>query len=115
MELPMTPAERKARIAAYKDQPTIAGVFAVICTATGQVWVGKSRHIDTEQNGLWFALKLGSSPFRSLQAAWKVHDPSDFRFEQLDRLGADLSAARRKDELEVRARLWTTRLNAEAL
>lgn len=111
----MTPAERKARVAEYKDTPTIAGVFAVICTATGQAWVGKSQHIDTQQNGLWFALRQGSSPFKSLQAAWNEHAPEDFRFEQLDRLPADASPLRRKDELKTRARLWSQRLQAAEL
>ena len=80
----MDTASRKAAVADYKRQPTLAGVYAVICTATGQTWVGKSRHIDTEQNGLWFALRLGSCPFRSLQSVWKEHPHEDFRFEERD-------------------------------
>ena len=111
----MTPINRKSLIAEYKERVTIAGVYAVICIATGQVWVGKSRHIDTEQNGLWFALRHGGSPYRSLQAAWKAHTPEDFRFEQLDRLTEDISNLRRKDELLSRAKLWIARLGAEAL
>lgn len=58
----MTSADRKALINDYKDRETIAGVFAVICSATGRAWVGASRHIDTQQNGLWFALKMGGTP-----------------------------------------------------
>lgn len=108
-------ADRKALVAEYRERKTTAGVFAVICTATGQAWVGKSRHIDTQQNGLWFALKMGSSPFRSLQAAWSKHSPEDFRFEQLDRLPDSVSDLMRKDELESRARRWIDRLQAEAL
>lgn len=111
----MTPSVRKACIAEYKQRPTIAGVYAVICSATGQVWVGKSAHIDTQQTGIWFALRMGSSPFRSLQAAWIAHSPDDFRFEQLDRLPQDLSDLRRQDELAKRAALWRVRLDAEAL
>jgi hypothetical protein len=111
----MTPTNRKSLIAEYKERATIAGVYAVICSATGQAWVGKSRHIDTEQNGLWFALRHGGSPYRSLQWAWKAHTPEDFRFEQLDRLPDDISNLRRKDELVSRAKLWIARLGAEAL
>lgn len=111
----MTSADRKALIADYKDRETVAGVFAVICSATGRAWVGQSRHIDTQQNGLWFALKLGSSPYRSLQGEWNAHASEDFRFEQLDRLSPDMSDMTRKDELKKRAALWTARLNAEIL
>ena len=111
----MTPSERKAAAAAYKRQPVIAGVFAVICTATGDAWVGKSRHIHTEQNGLWFALRMGSSPFRSLQDVWSAHQPEDFRFEMLDLLPEDVSPMTRRDELTARSALWATRLRARLL
>lgn len=111
----MNAERRKTLIAAYREQPTIAGVFAVLCTATGEAWVGRSRHIDTHQNGLWFALKLGSCPHADLQRAWKAHQPEDFRFEQLDRLSPDLSDMAQKDELKRRAALWTQRLSARPL
>lgn len=111
----MTPVDRKSLVANYKEQPTIAGVFAVICSATGEVWVGQSRHIDTQQNGIWFALKMGGSPYADLQCAWKAHAPEDFRFEQLDRLSPDLSDMARKDELKRRAALWAARLQAKQL
>ena len=114
-EASMTSADRKALINDYKDRETVAGVFAVICSATGRAWVGQSRHIDTQQNGLWFALKLGSSPYKSLQAEWTVHGADSFRFEQLDRLTTDLSDMARKDELKKRAALWVARLEAELL
>lgn len=111
----MTPARRKSFVAAYKERPTIAGVFAVICSATGEAWVGQSTHIDTQQNGLWFALRQGACPYRSLQAAWREHGEANFRFEQLDRLPEDVSALRRKDELKARAARWAARLQATAL
>jgi hypothetical protein len=114
-EASMTTADRKALIADYKDRETIAGVFAVIFSATGRAWVGQSRHIDTQQNGLWFALKMGGSPYRSLQAEWTAHGADSFRFEQLDRLSPDLSDMTRKDELQKRAALWAARLEAERL
>ncbi|ADL00923.1 GIY-YIG nuclease family protein [Brevundimonas subvibrioides] len=111
----MTRPDRKALIAAYKDRKTIAGVFAVICGATGEVWVGASRHIDTQQNGLWFSLRLGSGRTPSLQAAWAEHGEDAFRFEQLDRLPEDTSALARDTELKSRAALWTARLDARKL
>ena len=115
METHMTPQARKALVAAYKERKTVAGVFAVICTATGESWVGTSRHVDTAQNGLWFALRQGGSPFRDLQAAWSANSEADFRFEQLDRLPEDISSLLRDMELKERARRWTARLGARAL
>jgi hypothetical protein len=106
---------RKSAIAEYKERPPAFGVFAVICTATGETWVGQSRHVDTQQNGLWFALRHKTSPHRSLQAAWTLHGPSEFRFEELERLRADFPALSRSDELKRRQGLWVARLQAAVL
>lgn len=111
----MTVTERKAMIAAYKERKTIAGVFAVICTATGQTWVGTTRHIDTQKNGLWAGLRLGSSPYRALQQAWNAHTEADFRYEQLDRLPHDMTPLGRGMELKERSARWRERLGAVPL
>jgi hypothetical protein len=107
--------ERKAAIAAYKERKPAWGIYTVICTATGEVWVGQSRHVDMQRNGLWFALNLGKSPHASLQAAWKQHGEPEFRFEELARLGDHISAIARTDELKKRQALWRSRLQASAL
>ena len=111
----MSRPDRKALVAAYKERKTVAGVFAVICNATGQVWVGTSRHIDTHQNGLWFSLKHSSGRNRELQSAWSAHGEPEFRFEQLDRLPDDISDMARDTELKSRSALWTRRLGAARL
>lgn len=111
----MTQAYRKSLTAAYKERPTIAGVFAVICNVTGQVWVGTSRHIDTQQNGLWFSLRMGTHLNRPLQAVWREHGEEQFRFEHLDRLPADTTPMARDTELKSRSALWLARLGAEKI
>lgn len=111
----MDQTTRKAAIAAYKERKPAFGVFAVICTATGQAWVGQSRHLDTQQNGLWFALRCGGSPYRALQAAWDLHGEGEFKFEELERLRDDFPSLTRPDELKRRQALWTARLEALAL
>ena len=106
---------RKAAIAAYKERPPAWGVYAVICNATGETWVGSSRHVDTERNGLWFSLRLGSGRCLSLQTAWSLHGEEAFRFEELDRLREDQPALTRSDELKHRSSLWRHRLQAEPI
>lgn len=111
----MNKPNRKALVAAYREKKTVAGIFAVICNATGQAWVGRSRHIDTQQNGLWFTLKHGGCRTPSLQAAWREHGESEFRYEQLDRLPEDVSELMVGPELKKRAALWIARLQAHPL
>ena len=78
--------DRKSAIAAYKERKTPSGIFAVRCAATGQVWVGRSHHLDTHQNGLWIMLRIRSSLNRDLQAAWNACGEAAFIFEELERL-----------------------------
>ncbi|HMO43945.1 MAG TPA: GIY-YIG nuclease family protein [Phenylobacterium sp.] len=111
----MDRAARKAATAEYKERPPAWGVFAIICNATGQAWVGGSRHLDTAQNGLWFSLRLGSCPYASLQAAWRAHGLEAFRFEELERLRPDYPPLGRADELKRRQALWAARLEAAVL
>lgn len=106
---------RKAAVAAYKEKKPAYGVFAVICNATGEAWVGASANVDTHRNRLWFGLRLGSSPHKALQGAWGAHGEAEFRFEELDRLREDFPALSRADELKKRQALWRARLNASDL
>jgi len=106
---------RKAAITEYKERKPAYGVFAVICNATGETWVGQSPHVDNHQNGLWFSLKHGGSPYGSLQAAWNTHGQEAFRFEELERLRDDFPALNRTSELKRRLAIWQARLQAAQL
>jgi hypothetical protein len=111
----MNQLDRKTAVAAYKERKSAFGVFAVICTATGQVWVGQSSHVDTHANRLWFALKHGTSPHAALRDAWTLHGEDSFKFEELERLRDDYPELGRKDELKRRLALWKARLDAASL
>lgn len=111
----MDSQDRNAAIAAYTERKAAAGVYVVICNATGEAWVGCSRHIETQQNGLWVSLRQGTSPFATLQRAWACHGEAEFRFEELDRLADDYPEPGRVSELKKRQGLWLARLQAVAL
>ena len=111
----MEKQDRKAAVAQFKEQKSIHGVYAVICRATGEAWVGTSRNLGAQQNSLWFTLRNGGGPFQSLHRAWQAHGERDFRFEQLDRLSDDFSDMLRADELKKRQKLWSVRLQAQTL
>jgi hypothetical protein len=78
--------DRKAAIAAYKKHKSVAGVFAVRCEGTGQVWVGQTLNLGTVQNRIWFSLRAGGHSNADLQRAWSVHGGNHFTFEALERL-----------------------------
>lgn len=106
---------RKAAVDAYKEQKTLAGIYAVRCSAMGACWVGRAPNVMTIQNQLWFALKLGSSPFRALQAAWTAQGPAGLHFEVLEKIAAEELQPFRDQALKARQQVWCERLGAVAL
>ena len=92
------------------DKTRAFGVFAVICSATGDVWVDISHQVDTERDGLWSALRLRTSPYQLLQSVWATEGEDSFRFEELERLSDDYPQIDVNDELTRRSALWQARL-----
>jgi hypothetical protein len=112
MRTAMKAADKKAAKAAYKEQDTIAGIYAVRCTVSGQVWVGHVPNLGKVQNRIWFTLRQGSHPSRSLQAAWQTHGADAFSCEELERLEDEELACVRAAQLKDRCAHWRTELNA---
>ena len=48
---------------------TIAGIYAIRCKASPEIWVGQAPNLEKIQNRIWFSLRQGSHTCRSLQAA----------------------------------------------
>lgn len=106
---------RKAAIAAWKERKSVAGIFAIRCMATSQVWVGQTPDLEKIQNRIWFTLRQGSHTCRSLQTAWAAHGPDGFAFETCERLEEEESAYIREGLLKERAGHWRKALSAEAV
>jgi hypothetical protein len=82
----MDKSRRKELMQQYADRGPQTGVFAVRNSATGDVWVGQSRNIDKQQNGLWARLRGGLCSDRSLQESWKGHGEAAFSYEILEQV-----------------------------
>lgn len=106
--------DRKAAIAAYKEQKVIAGVFAVHERTGGKVWIGTAPNLDTIQNRIWFSLKGNVYRGRSLQTAWSEGSESDFRFEVLEAIDEETDTYIRDKKLKERQAEWISKLQAEA-
>ena len=82
--------EKKAARAAYKERKQVAGIFAIRCAPTGEVWVGQTLTLLTIQNRLWFMLTHGRpeshQEMSTLRAAWSAHGPDSLSFEELERI-----------------------------
>lgn len=104
---------RRQAVRDFKERKAAAGIYAVRCAASGEAWVGASRNIDAQQNGLWFGLRTGGHPNRTMQAAWAAHGADAFAFEVLERIDReDLTPLGLADLAKAREQHWRTALGA---
>jgi hypothetical protein len=111
----MTPEQRKAAIAGYKERKTVGGIYAVTCRASGQRWIGRAPDLKTIQNRLWFTLRQGGCLCPSLQAAWNSHGSEAFALEEIERLETETLAYVRERLAADRLAHWCAVHGAEAI
>lgn len=105
---------KKDAIRAYKERKRLMGIYAITCSATGDTWVGQTRNLDTQQNRLWFALRLGRERPARLQETWNVHGPEAFSFETVAQLDNE-DTAYPDAKLNALLALWRDRLGARPI
>jgi len=107
---------RRALVRDYKDRAVQAGIYAVRCATTGEVWIGGTPDLSTRQNGVWFALRTGGHTSPTLQQAWNAHGEGAFGFEVLEVLDDEgLERLGRASLLVERREHWRATLHAEGL
>jgi hypothetical protein len=107
--------DRKAAIAAYKERKTVAGIYVLRCAASGEAWVGQAPNLETIRNRIWFSLRQGGHPCRSLQAAWNRHGESSLTFGECERMADEESDYVRHALLKERVAHWRAELAAEPI
>ena len=108
----MTTVDRKAAIAEHKKRKALAGVFAVRCLASGQVWVGRAPDVDSIETRLRFGLRAGGHRHPAIQEAWNTHGGDSFAFEIVEAVEEDLAYIR-DSILKERLAHWREALGAE--
>ncbi|HJV42320.1 GIY-YIG nuclease family protein [Caulobacter sp.] len=107
---------RKALLRAYKERKVEAGIYAVRCSSTNEVWIGATPDLATRQSGVWFSLRQGSHREPALQSAWNAHGAEAFVFEPVEIVDAEgLDRFGRDSRLKERRKHWIEALNARGL
>lgn len=92
-----------------------SGVYAIVNTVTGMVYVGSSRNIEVRWKGRRNALRLGKSTNKHLQAEWTTARGKGFVLQVLEQVDdvQGLTAAEQRwlDQYEgrcynIRKRVW---------
>ena len=114
----MKAEEKRAARAAYKERKSIAGVYALRCAPTGEVWVGQTRDLEKIWNRISFTLRSGGASRpgagaeRALAAAWAAHGEAAFTLEVLERLDDETLDFALRSALDERAAYWREKLVA---
>lgn len=107
----MDRSRRRELMEQYAERGPQTGVFAVRNAATGEVWVGQSKNVDKQQNGLWVRLRGGMCVNKDVQASWARHGESVFSYDVLENVTeADPHVLERV--LPERAAAWREQLGA---
>ena len=107
---------RKAAVAAFKERKSEPGIYALTCRPTGERWVGRASDLATIWNRLSVALRMASTPHRSLQAAAREYGETAFDFEVVERVDEpDASPALVGAILKRRLEHWRDALGATAI
>ena len=77
---------RREAIRDFKEKKTVAGIYAVRCAPSGDVWVAGAPNVEPQHQRHWFGLRTGGHHNRTMQAAWNAHGGEAFSFEVLERL-----------------------------
>lgn len=111
----MRGADRKAAIAAYKEQKVAGGIFAVRSGAGGRVWVGASPNIATIRTRLWFELRQGGASNKAMQAEWNAVGADGFTFEVIETFDGETTIYPQGAALRQLLGQWQAELGAEAI
>jgi hypothetical protein len=111
----MDRSERKAAVSAYKERKTVAGVYAIRCTATGEQWVGTAPDLSTIWTRRMFVLRQGVETNKALQSAWNIHGAENFAFRILEEIDLDELTYGRERAVKERVAHWREALGAAAI
>ncbi len=104
---------RRDAIRAYKERKFSQGIFAMRCAVTGEAWVGQSRNLEQQPNGIWMSLRRGGHPNPKLRAAFAALGEAAFSFDVLEVIDDEaLSAYALGNLLKERDAHWRAALRA---
>ncbi len=95
----------------YKQKPPEMGVYRIINTASGKIYIGRAMELNGKLNSERFQLKGNMHMNKELQKDFNELGEEQFRFEVLDRLAAKNGPDHDYDlELKALEEMWLEKL-----
>lgn len=104
--------DRKALRESASRRAIFAGIYALRCLATGAVWAGLTRDLESQARSTGFMLKAGGFADPDLRALWKTHGAAGFAFEVLEQIEPGENPSLLGLTLKERAAHWRAALGA---
>ena len=111
----MTSEAKKNAVRKFKERKPLRGIYAVECSATGRKWVGGTRNLEANRNGLWFTLRHGGHHDKPLQEEWNAQGQAAFEYRILESFDEEVAELNVPDLLKEKAKLWSAQLQARTL
>lgn len=109
----MDKEQRRKAVRDFKEKSATPGIFAVRCLVTDERWLGPSRNLEAQQNGIWFQLRLGTHRVKPMQAAWNAHGEDNLVYEIVEAFeDEDLTPYIVQSMLKERLAYWREELGA---
>lgn len=117
MVLPMDQAGKKQRIAAYKQQKSRGGIYAIRNTCTGRALLLSAANLQGAKNRFAFSLANGSCIHPKLQEEWEKLGPAAFRLEILEELEQNdgQSSKEFQEDLKALEEMYREKIGAHGL
>lgn len=110
----MDKTARREAIRDFKEKKPVAGIYAIRCAPSGDVWVAGAPNVEPQEQRHWFGLRTGGHANKAMQAAWTANGAEAFSFEVVERLDdEDLTPLGRADLIKSRERHWLETLGAK--
>lgn len=104
-------SRRQELLQQFSERPPQNGVFALKNSVTGESWIGVSRNLDTQINGLRVRLNSNQLVNKDVQTSWNTHGEAAFSYEVMERF-AETDPHVIELKRTERAEYWRAQLNA---
>ena len=109
----MEKSRKKELVETYKSRKIIGGVYAIVCTDSGEKWLCSTHNLAGHQNRFEFSQATNACPESVMRSAWQQYGAAAFQFTILQALEKKEEQSDRefREEIKLLHEIWMEKLN----